>query len=141
MALDRAVKGKINLKRDPEQEQAVREWIESIIGEKFPTDDYEEALHDGIILCKLMNKLKPNSISKIHATGGPMKLRENVAFFQNAAREYGVNQSEVFQTVDLFDKQNIQQVTMCIFALNRLAQKHNFSGPKLNYQTKLPTYD
>ncbi|CAF4678233.1 unnamed protein product, partial [Rotaria magnacalcarata] len=50
-ALDRAVKGKINLKRDPEQEQAVREWIESIIGEKFPTDDYEEALHDGIILC------------------------------------------------------------------------------------------
>jgi len=88
-----------------------------------------------------MNKLKPGSIPKIHTTGGPMKLRENIGVFQNAARAYGVNESEVFQAVDLFDKQNMQQVTLCIFALNRLAQKQNFNGPKLNYQTKLPTYD
>ncbi|CAF2514750.1 unnamed protein product [Rotaria sp. Silwood2] len=141
MALDRAVKGKISLKRDPEQETAAREWIEAVIGEKFPTNDYEEALHDGIILCKLMNKLKPGSVSKIHTTGGPMKLRENIAVFQNAARAYGVNPSELFQAVDLFDKQNIEIVTICIFALNRLAQKQNFSGPKLNYQTKLPVND
>jgi hypothetical protein len=141
MALDRAVKGKINFKRDPEQESAVRGWIEAVTGEKFPTDDYEEALHDGILLCKLINKLKPGAVSKIHTSGGPMKLRENISLFQNAARAYGVSESEVFQAVDLFDKQNIQQVTLCIFALNRLAQKQNFNGPKLNYQTKLPSYD
>jgi hypothetical protein len=88
-----------------------------------------------------MNKLKPGSISKIHTTGGPMKLRENIAFFQNAARAYGVTESESFQAVDLFDKQNILQVTLCVFALNRLAQKQNFNGPKLNYQTKLPVND
>ncbi|CAF1104117.1 unnamed protein product [Adineta ricciae] len=141
MALDRAVKDKINLKQDPEQDKAAREWIEAVIGEKFSTDDYAEALHDGVLLCKLMNKLKPGSIPKIHTSGGPMKLRENIGLFQNAARAYGVSESEVFQAVDLFDKQNIQQVTLCIFALNRLAQKQNFGGPKLNYQTKLPTYD
>jgi hypothetical protein len=62
-----------------------------------------------------MNKLKPGSISKIHTTGGPMKLRENIGLFQNAARAYGVNESEVFQSVDLFDKQNIQQVTVSSF--------------------------
>ncbi|CAF1092668.1 unnamed protein product [Adineta ricciae] len=141
MALDRAVKDKINLKQDPEQDKAAREWIEAVTGEKFSTDDYAEALHDGVLLCKLMNKLKPGSIPKIHTSGGPMKLRENIGLFQSAARAYGVSESEVFQAVDLFDKQNIQQVTLCIFALNRLAQKQNFSGPKLNYQTKLPTYD
>lgn len=43
-----------------------------------------------------------------------MKLRENVGFFQNAARTYGVSESEVFQSVDLFDKQNILQVTVRI---------------------------
>jgi len=46
-----------------------------------------------------------------------MKLRENIALFQNAARAYGVNESEVFQAVDLFDKQNIQQVTVSFFLL------------------------
>lgn len=39
-------------KRDPEQETAVREWIEAVTGEKFPSNDYGEALHDGILLCK-----------------------------------------------------------------------------------------
>ncbi|UJR07784.1 hypothetical protein I4U23_012066 [Adineta vaga] len=141
MALDRAVKDKIHFKQDPEQDKAVQEWIEAVTGEKFSTDDYAEALHDGILLCKLMNKLKPGSVAKIHTSGGPMKLRENIGVFQNAARAYGVSESEVFQAVDLFDKKNIQQVTLCVFALNRLAQKQNFSGPKLNYQTKLPTYD
>ncbi|CAF3136169.1 unnamed protein product [Rotaria socialis] len=141
MALDRAVKDKIFYKQDSEQEKAAREWIEAVTGERFPTDDYEEALHDGIILCKLMNKLKPGSVPKIHTQGCSIKLRENIGLFQNAARAYGVNASEVFQAVDCFDKQNIQQVTLCIFALNRIAQKNNFNGPKLKYQTKLPVYD
>jgi len=135
------VKDKIHFKRDPEQEQATREWIEAVTGEKFSNDDYEEALHDGIILCKLINKLKPGSVPKIHTTGGPMKLRENIGLFQKAALAYGVSESEVFQAVDLFEKKNILQVTLCIFALSRLAQKQNFNGPKLNYQTKLPAYD
>ena len=59
-----------------------------------------------------MNKLKPGSVPKIHTSGGPMRLRENVGFFQTAARAYGVNESEVFQAVDCFDKQNFQQVTV-----------------------------
>lgn len=59
-----------------------------------------------------MNKLKPGSIGKIHVSGGPIKLRENIGLFQNAARAYGVDSSEVFQAVDCFDKQNIQQVTV-----------------------------
>ncbi len=42
----------INYKRDPEQEKAAKEWIEAVTGEKFPSEDYEEALHNGIVLCK-----------------------------------------------------------------------------------------
>lgn len=61
-----------------------------------------------------MNKLKPGSVAKIHSQGGPMKLRENIGLFQDAARAYGVNASEVFQAVDCFDKKNIQQVTVRI---------------------------
>ncbi len=62
-----------------------------------------------------MNKLKPGSVPKIHTQGGPIKLRENIGLFQDAARAYGVNPSELFQAVDCFDKHNIQQVTVSFY--------------------------
>ena len=72
-----------------------------------------------------MNKLKPGSVPKIHTSGGPMRLRENIGFFQNAARAYGVSESEVFQAVDCFDKQNIQQVTVRFIKLFFLLSMHS----------------
>ena len=68
-----------------------------------------------LVLKRLMNKLKPGSVPKIHTQGSPMKLRENIGLFQTAARAYGVSESEVFQAVDCFDKQNIQQVTVSLY--------------------------
>ena len=66
-----------------------------------------------------MNKLKPGCIAKITTKGGGFALRENVSLFTNAARAYGVPDNELFQTVDLFEKKNIPQVTMAIHALGR----------------------
>jgi hypothetical protein len=78
-----------------------------------------------------MNKLSPKSVAKITTKGGGFALRENVNAFTNAARKYGVPDNELFQTVDLFEKKNIPQVTLSIHALGRQAQKHNFAGPTL----------
>lgn len=39
-------------KRDPELDQQAQQWIEAVIGEKFPSGPYEDALKDGILLCK-----------------------------------------------------------------------------------------
>ena len=44
---------------------------------------------------------------------------ENIARFGQAARAYGLSDSETFQTVDLFEKMNLHQVVLCIFALGR----------------------
>ncbi len=78
-----------------------------------------------------MNKLSPKSVAKITTKGTGFALRENVNAFTNAARKYGVPDNELFQTVDLFEKKNIGQVTLAIHALGRQAQKHNFDGPTL----------
>ncbi|CAF1109256.1 unnamed protein product [Rotaria sordida] len=122
---------KIATKRDPELDKEAQEWIESVIGEKFPNRSYEDALRDGIILCKLMNKLQPNAIPKFTTASTGFKLRENISLFQNAARAYGLLDLDLFQTVDLYEKRNIAQVTHCIFALSRQAQKKNFNGSVL----------
>ena len=86
-----------------------------------------------------MNKLQLGSVPKICTSGGGFKLRENVSAFrkfffcfilskqkrenfesiETAARNYGLPDAELFQTVDLFEKRNIPQVTQCIHALGR----------------------
>lgn len=42
-----------------------------------------------------------------------------IILIENAARAYGLGDSELFQTIDLFEKHNIPQVTQCVFALGR----------------------
>lgn len=39
-------------KRDTQLDMEAQQWIEAILGEKFPNVPYEDALKDGIILCK-----------------------------------------------------------------------------------------
>lgn len=65
-------------KRDPDQESEAQEWIESVLGEKFPGVLYEDLLKDGTVLCRLMNKLKPGAIAKINSSGGQFKMMENI---------------------------------------------------------------
>jgi hypothetical protein len=44
---------------------------------------------------------------------------ENIARFTQTAKAYGLSDSETFQTVDLYEKMNLHQVVLCLFALGR----------------------
>lgn len=94
-------------------------WIEAVLGERLPTGAFEEVLRDGTILCRLMNKLQPGAIPKINTSGGQFKMMENINKFQKAMKEYGVPDIDCFQTVDLYERRNIPQVTQSICALGR----------------------
>lgn len=87
---------------------------------KFPKNEtYEEVLKDGQVLCRLINKIKPGSVAKVNESGGQFKMMENINNFQKALKGYGVPDIDVFQTVDLFEKKDISQVTNTIFAIGR----------------------
>lgn len=62
----------------------------------------------------------PGCIKKIDTKGGGFALMQNIERFQSAAKEWGVPVREVFQTVDLWERKNIPQVTLCIHALGRV---------------------
>jgi transgelin len=103
-----------------DQEAECKEWIETVVGKKFPPGErYEDALKDGIILCTLMNKLSPGAIPKINTSGATFKMMENINLFQKALKAYGVPDLDVFQTVDLWEQKDISQVTMTLYALGR----------------------
>jgi hypothetical protein len=55
------------------------------------------------------------------------KLMENISRFAQAARTYGLSDSETFQTVDLYEKMNLHQVILCLFALGRKVISFHFS--------------
>jgi hypothetical protein len=120
-------------KRDPELEEQALDWIEANLGEPLNrSTPYEDLLKDGIILCKLMNKLMPGCIKKIDTKGGGFALMQNIERFQTAAKQWGVPVNEVFQTVDLWEKKNIPQVTLCIHSMGRVAQtRPDYNGPIL----------
>lgn len=133
MSLERAIRAKIAGKRNPQQDQEAQEWIEAVLGEKFPKGElYEDVLRDGQVLCKLINKMAPGSVPKINSSGGQFKLMENINNFQQAIKNYGVPDIDVFQTVDLWEKKDIAQVTTTMFALGRASYKHpEWNGPYL----------
>lgn len=56
-----------------------QKWIETVINERFPPVAFEDALRDGIILCKLMNRLQPGIITKINVNGGDYKMMDNLS--------------------------------------------------------------
>jgi len=118
--------------RKPEEEKEVMAWVEAVMEEPLPKGDYEEVLKDGIVLCKLINKLSPGSVKKIKEKGPAFMLMENVQAFQAAIKKYGVPDMEIFQTADLFEGRNIPQVTLCLYALARQTQKHpEYKGPSM----------
>lgn len=120
------------VQRNKEQEKEVLEWIFAVLGEPVPSGDYENILRDGIVLCKLANKLTPGAIKKIQERGTNFQLMENVQRFQAAIKKYGVPEEEIFQTADLFERRNIPQVTLCLYSLGRITQKHpEYQGPSL----------
>jgi len=80
--LSAQVANKIAGKRDAQLEAEVLGWIEAVLGERLPQGAYEEVLKDGVIICRLMNKLQPGSVPKINTQGGQFKMMENINKFQ-----------------------------------------------------------
>lgn len=101
-------------------------WIFAVLGEKVPGGNYEDILKDGVVLCKLANKMTPGSVKKIQERGTNFQLMENVQRFQAFAKKYGLPEEEIFQTADLFEKRNVPQVTLSLYSLARLVSFTNF---------------
>jgi len=58
---------------------------------------------------------------------------ENITYFMNAAREFGVPEGSMFGTPDLYEEKNMGSVIMCINTLGGVVQVEfpDFAGPKL----------
>lgn len=105
---------------------------ETLSGTIKKQDDVLVMLKDGIILCKLINVIQPASVKKINANGSAFQQMENINNFLTACTDkLGCKKIDMFQSVDLFEMQNIPQVINGIIALGRKAQATGYDGPIL----------
>ncbi|OWR51940.1 myophilin [Danaus plexippus] len=124
---------KINSKYSEELAEECLEWIRQIIGEPDNTsgdmDNFYEVLKDGVVLCKLANNLQPGTVKKVNESKMAFKCMENINAFLEAAKQFGVPAQETFQTVDLWERQNLNSVVICLQSLGRKAG--NYGKPSI----------
>lgn len=82
-------------------------------------DNFFEVLKDGVILCKLANALQPGTVKKINESKMAFKCMENISAFLEGAKSFGVPVQETFQSVDLWERQNLNSVVICLQSLGR----------------------
>ncbi|KAJ3167932.1 hypothetical protein HDU88_001879 [Geranomyces variabilis] len=95
-----------------ENQAAALSFLESTIGRKLPNESLHLSLRNGVILCEFINKLRPGSIPVISTRDAPFLQMENINRFLNASKALGLKGHELFQTVDLYEGKDLQQVTV-----------------------------
>jgi len=133
--IDAELNAKQAAKYNPALEGQVKDWIADVTGQAFPSGSFQEVLKDGVLLCNLANKLQSGAIPNINKTKMAFKQMENINNFLEWTYSIGVNKADLFQTIDLYENQNIVQVTLGLVALSRVAAAKglcsNHVGPKL----------
>ena len=122
----------------PEEQAAW--WVGAVTGRQPTTDESLQAwLKSGVVLCELINAISPGSAApstrEALARALPMIRRlkeiENIGFYSEAARRYGVPEPDMFVTFDLYDDKNFPAVVRNLHSLGRVAQQRGFGGPTL----------
>jgi len=118
---------------------AVLTWIGKVLagdgGQSKGTDfqSVHEYLKDGVILCKLINKLnasagKPAQSFKPKATSSFVAMA-NIENFNTGCKDFGVPATALFQTTDLYEgrKAPMLNVVNCLNQLGFVANSKGFT--------------
>eukprot|EP00727_Mastigamoeba_balamuthi_P002017 m51a1_g11812 putative pleckstrin domain-containing protein (1706) ;mRNA; f:366630-372324 len=128
-SLENDVKIKAELKYNLALEEAVKAWISALLADPVLFDAcasgaaFVGALKSGIILCQIINKIKPGQIPKINFTTVAYLQRENINNFLKACVKLGVPESDICDVSDLFEDRNPNMVLNTLQALGTAVTK------------------
>uniref|UniRef100_A0A8C0LQ00 LIM domain 7 n=1 Tax=Canis lupus dingo TaxID=286419 RepID=A0A8C0LQ00_CANLU len=117
----------------------------AVTEKNFETKDFRASLENGVLLCDLVNKLKPGVIKKINRLSTPIAGLDNINVFLKACEQIGLKEAQLFHPGDLQDLSNrvtvrqeetdrrVKNVLITLYWLGRKAQSNPYyNGPYLN---------
>ena len=109
----------------------VVDWIQTVSGFSKGDASVAEWLHDGRVLCALVNAVRQGAIPKVNESTSAFEQRENITYFLSAARDIGVPESSMSGTPALGEEMSIGSVVQRIYALGGAVQVNvpEFMGP------------
>ncbi|XP_036915250.1 LIM domain only protein 7 isoform X5 [Sturnira hondurensis] len=120
-------------------------WVEEVTEKNFETKDFRASLENGVLLCDLINKIKPGVIKKINRLSTPIAGLDNINVFLKACEQIGLKEAQLFHPGDLQDLSNrvtvkqeetdrrVKNVLITLYWLGRKAQSNPYyNGPYLN---------
>jgi len=110
-------------------QKKAKAWIEAVTEEKFMKDRFGESLRSGVLLCKLVNIIEPDSVKRVNTFTSPFMQMENINHFLEACEKIGVPIRDLFSTSDLYERRNLGLVAHTIYALAKVAEQNGFEGP------------
>ena len=121
----------MSTKASDESSADARAWIEAVLGGPIEGESLQEALKSGVALVELINAIQPGTCKPPQKKKMPFVQRENIASYLAGCTALGIPGFQSFQTIDLFEDQNMKAVVVNIHALGSTAQKLGFDGPVL----------
>ena len=119
-------------KHDPEAERAVVEWLEGVVQQK-KQGSLHEWLKSGVVLCNLLNVIRPGSVKPPVESPIAFKQRENiVSYLEACQKRFMISPTSLFQTVDLFEEKDMNLVVTSLHYLAKEVGKHkDYKGPAI----------
>ncbi|KAM6971933.1 uncharacterized protein FYW47_004086 [Aplochiton taeniatus] len=122
-----------------------QKWIEAVTGRSFGDRDFRSGLENGILLCELLNAIKPGLVKKINRLPTPIAGLDNLTVFLRGCAELGLKGTQLFDPGDLQDtsvranltdsdcSRKLKNVLITVFWLGKAASGCvSYSGPTLN---------
>ncbi|XP_072117025.1 leucine-rich repeat and calponin homology domain-containing protein 1 isoform X4 [Mobula birostris] len=110
------------MREEKEHIEQLRENIESRLKINLP-EEIGEALMDGVVLCHLVNQIRPRSVLSIHVPSPAVpklsmaKCRRNVENFLEACRKIGVPEEKLCLPHHILEGKGLLKLSMTVQAL------------------------
>ncbi|XP_026127885.1 LIM domain only protein 7-like isoform X3 [Carassius auratus] len=118
---------------------------QAVTKKKFVSSNFRSSLENGLLLCDLINKIRPGVIKKLNRLSTPIAGLDNISLFLKACAKLGLKEAQLFHPGDLQDfstrvtvkhqesSRRLKNVLITIYWLGRKTHADPFYyGPYLN---------
>ncbi|GAM18668.1 hypothetical protein SAMD00019534_018430 [Acytostelium subglobosum LB1] len=137
-SLNDDIEKKKQSKYNHELEVVVLRWVAEVLNVPLSEEvSFYEHFKSGVLLCRLINTIKPGVVKKINESAVSFKQLENIDNYLKACMAIGLQDVHRFNSIDLYENKDISLVINNVQVLGKFAARvDGYTGPHLAGERK-----